>query len=123
MPASRDGKSAIGSVVPAHRTLVHAGVGAGVRPPGGADLDLGVEERCRHDHQQRSDPPADVEDRRPAWSGTGGLDLGQLGVSNPLSGVPRYGKWSMYRPLPGTAPLLNWAAEKSLTAPAAPSGV
>ena len=29
----------------------------------------------------------------------------------------------MYRLLPGTAPLLNCAAEKSLTAPAAPSGV
>src|SRR5580700_6315087 len=106
-----------------HRPLVHAGVGSRLGLPGRADLDLGVEERCRHDHQQRSRPPTDVEDRRPAGSGSGGLDPVQLGVSNPLSGMPRYGKWSMYRPLPGTEPPLNWADEKSLTAAAAPSGV
>src|ERR1022692_505068 len=98
----RDGEPATG-----HRALVHAGVRSAVGPPSRADLDLGAEERCRHDHQQRPCPPTDVEDRRPAGSGTGGLDRVQLGVSNPLSGVPRYGKWLMYRPLPGTDPPLN----------------
>lgn len=102
---------------------MHPGVGSGSGPPVRTDLDLGVEERCRHDHQQRSRPPTDIEDRRPAGSGTGRLDLAQLGVSNPLCGAPRYGKWSMYRLLPGTEPPLNWADEKSLTRPAAPSAL
>ena len=106
-PALSEGKRATGSDSPCREALVHAGVGTRVGLIHGADLGLGVEKRCRHDHQQRSCSPTDVEDRRPAWSGTGGLDLGQLGVSNPLSGTPRYGKWSMYRLLPGTAPLLN----------------